>query len=207
MLRVCDRVVDDFNPVKIEDFVIGLDLVSEEDQSRPLYEFADLLGSEEVKNSGLKLFLHCGESLLMSNDFVIDAYLMGAERVGHAFNLYRNPELVKKFAEEKIAIEVCPISNFKLEYLSDLRLHPALGYMRSGIPVVICSDDGVYMTPEPLVDDFYAIILSWDLSLGDIKALCKNSITYSGLEKSETDELMTAWEGQWDAFIAGLIAD
>ena len=35
------------------------------------------------------------------------------------------------------------------------------------------------------VDDFYATILCWDLKLGDIKAICHNSITYSGLSEKE----------------------
>ncbi|MBO4898962.1 MAG: hypothetical protein J5509_01595 [Lachnospiraceae bacterium] len=203
-IRASSLVKDEFDPAKPEEFVIGLDLVSEEDTSRPLKEYTEYLTSEEVKNSGLKLFLHCGESLLNTNDTVIDAYTLGAVRAGHAFNLYRYPELMEKYAEDKVAIEVCPISNYRLDYVSDLRLHPALSYLRNGIPVCICSDDGVYLSTEPLVDDFYAAILSWDLSIGDIKAICRNSITYSGLPKEETDELMKTWEAQWDEFIADI---
>ncbi len=206
VIRIHNRVKDEFDSTASEDFVIGLDLVSEEDKSRPLKEYTEYLNSEKVRNSGLKLFLHCGESLLMSNDTVIDAYTLGGVRAGHAFNLYRYPELMKKYAEDKIAIEVCPISNYRLDYVSDMRLHPALSYLRSGIPVVICSDDGLYLSTEPLVDDYYAAILSWDLSLGDIKAICRNSITYSSLPKKQTDELMKTWEAQWDRFIKDVLA-
>lgn len=206
VIRIKDQVKDEFDSSVSEDFVIGLDLVSEEDRSYPLKEYTDYLNSEEVRNSGLKLFLHCGESLLMSNDTVIDAYTLGGVRAGHAFNLYRYPDLMKKYAEDKIAIEVCPISNYRLDYVSDLRLHPALSYMRNGIPVVICSDDGLYLSTQPLVDDYYAAILSWDLGIGDIKAICRNSITYSGLPKEQTDELMKVWEAQWDQFIKDVLA-
>ena len=195
---------DEFISDAPQDLIIGLDLVNEEDASKPLSNYVDYFLSDEVQNSGLKLFLHCGESLRTDNDSVIDAYLLGSARVGHAFNLYRFPELLKKYAENNIAIEVCPVSNYRLGYITDLRLHPALEYLRAGVPVVICSDDGTFLSEAPLVDDFFTAILCWDLSLGDIKALCRNSITYSGLSEEETDRLMKAWEAQWDLFIEQL---
>ena len=176
-------------------------MVNEEDASKPLSDYADYFLSEEVQNSGLKLFLHCGESLREDNTSVIDAYMLGAERAGHGFNLYRFPELMEKYIEKGVALEVCPISNYRLGYVEDLRLHPALTYLRNGVPVIICSDDGLYLSESPLVDDFYEAILCWDLSLGDVKALCKNSITYSGLTDQEKNRLMQAWEAQWDRFI------
>ena len=207
MIRVSKQVKDESDPDSIEDFVIGLDLVSEEDNAKPLEEYAEFLSSKEVKESGLNLFLHCGESLRKDNDSVVDAYLLGSKRVGHALNLYRFPELMKKYAQEKIAIEICLMSNYRLGYVSDLRLHPGLQYMINGIPVVLCSDDGLFMSRAPMVDDFYAAILCWDLNLGDIKAICRNSITYSGLSEKEIDRLMKAWEKQWNEFVEKVITE
>lgn len=201
-IRLSSIIKEEFDPDKTEDFIIGLDLVNEEDSSKGLAEYAEFFSSEEVASSGLKLFLHGGESLRMDNQEVIDAYLLGAERVGHGFNLYRYPELMTRFAEDKIAIEVCPMSNYRLKYVADLRLHPAVIYLRAGIPVVLCSDDGIYLTQEPLVDDYYAAILCWNLSLSDVKKIARNSIIYSGLPQDQTDALLSAWQEQWDAFIS-----
>ena len=205
MIRVSGIVKDEFDPENIEEFIIGLDLANEEDTSRPLSEYVDFLTSDEVVDSGLRLYLHCGESLRRDNDSVVDAYLLNSFRVGHAMNLYRFPELMKKYKESDIAIEVCPMSNYRLGYVRDLRLHPALQYMINGIPIVLCSDDGLFMTRTPLVDDFYAAILCWDLSLGDIKAICRNSIRYSGLSEKENDRLMKAWEDRWNIFVSNQI--
>ena len=202
IIRVSNIVKDEFDRNNIENFIIGLDLANEEDNSKPLSEYVDFLMSDEVTNSGLKLYLHCGESLRRDNDSVVDAYIVNSYRVGHALNLYRFPTLMKKYAEKKIAIEVCLMSNYRLGYVRDLRLHPALQYLINGIPITLCSDDGLFMARAPMVDDFYAAILCWDLKLGDIKAICRNSITYSGLSEKEIKRLMKAWENKWDSFVA-----
>jgi len=200
-IRISDTFLDESDPENPKKLIIGIDLVNEEDASRPLKDYAAFLTSDEVTNSGLGLYLHCGESLRTDNQSVLDAYLVNTVRAGHGFNLYRYPELMKLYAEKKIALEVCPISNYRLGYVSDLRLHPGLLYMRSGIPVTICSDDGLYLTPEPLVDDFYSVALCWDLNLAELKMLCRNSLVYAGLPEDETQELLKNWEAQWDKFI------
>ena len=202
MIRISKIVKDEFDPDDPEDFIIGLDLCNEEDNSRPLALYAEFLMSDEVRNSGLRLYLHCGESLRRENDSVVDAYIMESYRVGHAMNLYRFPDLMKEYEKKKTAIEVCLMSNYRLGYVRDLRIHPALQYMISGIPILLCSDDGLFMTRAPMVDDFYSAIVCWDLNLGDIKALCRNSIIYSGLSDKEINRLMTAWERQWNSFVS-----
>lgn len=175
--------------------------MNEEDKSKPLSDYAYLFLADEFIESGLKYILHCGESLRMGNESVIDALLLGASRIGHGLNLYRFPVLMEIYRNFDIAVELCPISNHRLGYVYDLRLHPGLLLMRSGIPTVLCSDDGIFMTQRPQVDEFFAAILSWNLNLGDIKALCRNSIQYACLSPEETDRLMQAWESQWNAFV------
>lgn len=202
VIRASKEIRDEYDPADPEAFIIGLDLVNEEDTGRPLETYGEFLRSEEVTSCGLDLYLHCGESLRTDNESVIDAYLDNSRRIGHGLNLYRFPDLMEKYRERGTVLEVCPMSNLRLGYVQDLRLHPALGYLRNDIPIVIGSDDGLFMTPDPLTDDLYSAILCWDLSLGDIKAICRRSIAESGLTKEETDQLMKTWEARWDGFIA-----
>ena len=199
-IRLSKEFKDDFDPDLPQNFMIGLDLVNEEDSSKSLDEYLDFLRSEEVKNSGLKLFLHCGESLRHNNTNVKYAYAAGTYRAGHAFNLYYFPDTMEKYIEDDITVEVCPISNLCLGYVHDLRLHPARYYLANDVPIVICSDDGLFMTPNPLVDDFYSAILSWDLSIQDIYEICERSITASGLSEEETDHLLKVWKWSWNDF-------
>ena len=199
-IRFSRELRDESDPVHPQNFIIGLDLVNEEDNSKPLDMYVDFLRSEKVKKSGLKLFLHCGESLRLSNTSVKDAYAAGTYRAGHAFNLFRFPATLKKYIEHNITVEVCPISNLCLGYIHDLRLHPAMYYQRGGVPIVICSDDGLFMTPNPLVDDFYSVILCWDLSLQEIRKICERSIRAGGLSEEETAHLLKVWRRRWNDF-------
>ena len=201
VMHLSSEIRDEYDPAHPKDFIIGLDLVNEEDNSKQLSEYADFFTSDEVRESGLKLFLHAGESLRFENEAVIDAYLYGASRIGHGINLFRFPKLMEKCREKGIAVEVCPISNYRLGYVNDFRLHPAQIYMQYGIPVVICSDDGLFLSREPLTDDFYAVILSWDLGVAEIKELCRNAIIYAGLPQDETEALLAKWEKDWNGFV------
>ena len=201
VMHLSSKIKDEYDPANPKAFIIGMDLVNEEDSSKPLREYADFFTSDEVKESGLKLFLHAGESLRYDNEEVIDAYLFGASRIGHGINLFRFPKLMEKFREKGIAVETAPISNYRLGYVSDLRLHPAQIYLKYGIPVVICSDDGLFLSREPLTDDFYAVILSWNLGVAEIKELCRNAIVYAGLPQDETEALLAKWEKDWNDFV------
>ncbi len=201
-IQMSREVVDDFDPENPRPFIIGLDMVNEEDMSHPLSEYAEFFMSDEVQSSGLQLFMHCGESLRLDNEAVVDAYMFGACRMGHGYNLYRYPKLMKAAAEKGVAVEACPVSNCLLGYATDLRLHPAQNYLRNGIPVALCSDDGLFLEDAPLTEDFFAATLSWNLTLGEIKTLAENSILYSGLPEDEVNALHDAWQKQWDAFIA-----
>ena len=205
-IRLATQIRDESDPNDPKNLIVGLDMVGDEDSSWPLKEMADFLGSDEVSKSDLALYLHCGESLAVRDDNVADAYLLGARRIGHGISLYRYPALMESYAKDAVAIEVSPMSDFRLGYVSDLRLHPGALYLRNGNQLVLCSDAGTFVEPAVLVDDFYAATLCWDMTLADIKALCRNSINYSSLSQEDKMSLMAAWETQWDAFVKAQLA-
>ncbi|MDO4938707.1 MAG: hypothetical protein Q4E54_01950 [Lachnospiraceae bacterium] len=182
-------------------FIVGIDLINEEDTSIDLDQYYDIIHAVTEINPELKITLHAGESLKVDNDNVIDAYLTGADRIGHALCLSRLPQLADRFAEEKITVELCPVSNNVFGYVPDLRSHPGIEFMRNGIPVVIGSDDPLEMCHEVMTDDFYLAILSWDLTLSDVKKICQNSIDYSFLNEKDKKELKENWSKKWDEFI------
>ncbi len=82
---------------------------------------------------------------------LFDAVLVDTRRIGHGFALFKHPVLLDKVSSNRyhnvivranfkqqikqrdIALEVCPISNQVLGYSQDLRTHPAIGYLKSGL--------------------------------------------------------------------------
>lgn len=195
------EIKDDYDPNNIYDFILGFDLINEEDMSKQLKDYAPILLEFSKKHPDFKYFLHCGESLEPKNSNLIDAYLLGASRVGHGLNLYRYPNLLKDYVNKEICLEICPISNQVLQYTKDIRLHPALEYIKRGLTISLCSDDPMYFENETLTDDFLAAIICWDLHLADIKQLCINSIMYSAISKKQKHELLKQWKIKWETFI------
>ncbi len=120
----------------------GFDLVEEEDRTNTnLFFINELLEARRKARScnlTLPLYLHSGESNWTENENALDAILLGARPIGHGLTLIKHPLLMRIVKERGIAIEVCPISNQVLGYVADLRNHPAVHYINSGLPVVLC---------------------------------------------------------------------
>lgn len=190
--------------VKNPNRILGYDLVEEEDKTNSnLYFINELLEArKKAKQMGttLPLYLHSGESNWMENENILDAILLGARRIGHGLTLIKHPLLMQIARDRNIAIEVCPISNQVLGYISDLRNHPAVTYINYGLPVVICSDDpGIWKSS--ISHDFYEAFMAWGLDLRGLKQLAKNSLIYSAMDRQDKEEALHHWEKKWEEFI------
>jgi adenosine deaminase CECR1 len=187
--------------------MIGFDLVDEEDKYQTnLYFINELLDARhkaEQRNITLPLYIHSGESNWTENENVLDAILLDARRIGHGIALFKHPLLMQIVKERGMAIEVCPISNQVLGYVADLRNHPAVLYINSGLPVVICPDDpGIWKCT--LSYDFYAAFMAWGLDLKCLKQLAMNSLTYSAMDPTEKERALEFWRKKWAEFITWL---
>ncbi len=187
--------------------IIGIDLVNEEDKEHTnLYYINELLEARhkaEQRNITLPLYLHSGESNWTENENVLDAILLDARRIGHGIALFKHPLLMQIVKERGIALEVCPISNQILGYVADLRNHPAVLYINSGLPVVICPDDpGIWKCTFSY--DFYAAFMAWGLDLKCLKQLAMNSLIYSAMNPEEKERALELWREKWAKFITWL---
>lgn len=207
MLDLKKRIKDDSDPENPVDLIVGMDMAGQEDAA---WSFARMLPDFEVLyNQGYlrDLYLHAGESNRQNSYNVVDAYLLKSNRIGHGTNLYRFPELAGKFAEEKIPLEIAPVSNYSLGYVTDWRNHPAIEYVRRGIPVVIGSDDPLLFGNNGLSYDFFIAAVYWNMQLAELKKFCINSITYSAVTEREREKMMERWSQLWDDFIDDVLQD
>lgn len=192
---------------KYPDKIKGFDLAEEEDKTHTnLYFINELLAAQREaarRNITLPLYLHSGESNWPENENLYDAVLLGAKRIGHGFALVKHPLLMQIVKERDIAIEVCPISNQVLGFVADLRNHPAVHYINSGLPVVLCPDDPAIMR-YTFSYDYYMAFMAWGLDLRCLKQLAMNSLTYSTMNKTEKKAALARWEKDWQAFIRWL---
>ncbi len=183
----------------------GYDLVAEEDAGHPtLYHLESFLKLKELNTQSqhkLDSYLHNGESDWVDNTNLFDAVLLGSKRIGHGFNLFRYPGLMKLAKRNNTCIEVNPLSNQILGYVRDLRMHPAYNYMRDGVQITISSDDPLFFGYKGLSYDYWHIYMAWQLSLKDLKKLSKNGIIYSSLTVQEKEIALKNWERRWESFV------
>jgi len=195
---------------KYPDFVIGFDLVGEEDTGHTTYYYvedvAKIIRLSDKYERPLPLFFHDGETARTGNLNVFDAILLGARRIAHGFNIFHYPALMETMKELNVTLEVCPISNQVLRLVDDMRNHPASSYVARGMSVTINSDDAGLLNYDGVYWDYYMAFMSWDVDIRTLKALARNSLEASSLAGSERAVHLKLWESQWAAFVADLVA-
>lgn len=194
------------------DMIVGYDLVGFETTGHSLLYYLDnlLLSAKDYEfkyGVTLPYFFHAGESGWGHDKNPYDAVLLKSKRIGHGFNLVHFPNLMQEIKKQNICIEICPISNQVLGYVKDLRIHPAVGYLKQGVPCIISSDDPMLFKTYGLTYDFWEAIMAWNLSLADIKQLCMNSILYSSLSDEEKSKMLEHWNKEWTLFVRHILAD
>lgn len=191
------------------DFIIGFDIVGQEDNTKITLHAA----SEVLQNmpKTAKFFFHAGETNWYNSQAdlnLLDAILMNSARIGHGYALLKHPVMRKAVQDRKIAIEVSPLSNQILHLVWDLRNHPAGFFLSEDVPMVIANDDPGFWGAKGLSYDMYYAIMSFapmNAGLKTLKNIVWNSIKYSSLndkERKMAEKLLTK---QWNAFVKDVI--
>ncbi|KAJ2940164.1 hypothetical protein O0L34_g11729 [Tuta absoluta] len=185
------------------EFFAGFDIVGQEDLGNPLIDFEAQLTA--VKD--LDFFFHAGETDWFgtaTDTNLVDAIILGAKRLGHAYALPKHPLLRKEVIKRDIGIEVNVISNAVLSLVKDIRNHPLSTFIAEGMPVVLSSDDPGAWEADPISHDYYVAFTAVASKLSDLKllkALALNSIKYSALKGDEKSNAFDVFHRQWDSFI------
>eukprot|EP00756_Hemistasia_phaeocysticola_P047989 Hpha_TRINITY_DN22438_c0_g1::TRINITY_DN22438_c0_g1_i1::g.95026::m.95026/K19572/CECR1, ADA2; adenosine deaminase CECR1 len=197
---------------RLPEFIAGYDLVGEEDGGHRLEEFAPQLLDPFVVNASLPFFFHAGETdwrgAQTTGDNVFDAALL-SERVGHGLAFASAPVAVEAFKARGGCVEVCPISNQLLQYVVDLRTHPAVSLLAQGLDVVISNDDPAILgTTDSMGWDWWAVVSAWAyLDLRTVKHMCKASISHSRASPALKQKILQRWEEDWAVWVGTLAKD
>jgi adenosine deaminase len=125
---------------------VGLDLADNEEgfDSKP---FAPLF--HKAKKAGLGITIHSGEAPHpKSPKWVLDAInVLGAERIGHGVQIYRDEDVMRAVREKDVVLELCPTSNMLTNAIPNLKDHPLKRLHEFGVKVTINTDDpGIFNT-------------------------------------------------------------
>ena len=196
--------------------LVGVDLVGVEDDGHSLLYHAHTLLSLDVPlylGAGVTLWppdidpSDGGEDMGGPGGNVYDAVVLETRRVGGGLSLASHPQLLRVLSDRGTAVEVCPARDQLLGYVPDMRAHPAVGYFRSGVPIVLASCDAGTMGTD-LTVDWYLAYVGWGLGLADIKQLAINSLNYSAMATDDvTSAIDKVWTPAWDRYIRTLYDD
>ncbi|CAH2052295.1 unnamed protein product, partial [Iphiclides podalirius] len=182
----------------------GFDLVGQEDLGTPLIAFVPRL--LEIAPH-LNYFFHAGETDwygTLTDENLVDAMLLGAKRIGHAYALPKHPVILREVLKRDIGLEINVISNSVLSLVRDTRNHPLSSFLAQGLPVVLSSDDPGVWEADPLSEDFYVAFVSVASRLSDLrmlKQLAINSLKYSALDTEAKFRALRNFHFKWNDFV------
>ncbi|KIX01491.1 uncharacterized protein Z518_09217 [Rhinocladiella mackenziei CBS 650.93] len=210
----------------------GYDLVAQEDLGRPLVDIApELIWFQEQTaslNISMPFFFHAGETLGDGNSTdnnLFDAVLFNSRRIGHGFSLYKHPKLMRLVQDQRVMVEVCPISSEVLRLATDVLHHPLPAMIAHGVPTAISNDDPSILGQDApgLSFDFYQAIQGFDnLGLGGLGALAQNSVRWSQFEDQSQEDWvrdidlgvdgggikakkLKEWHEKWETFCSWIV--
>lgn len=97
--------------------VIGIDVAGPASETFHLKEYQPLFA--KARSEGLQVTIHSGE-VEEAND-IWEALEFGKpKRIGHGIKAAYDKQLMKKLADEKVVLEVCPFSNLATKAVKDL---------------------------------------------------------------------------------------
>lgn len=105
---------------------------------------------------------------------------LGAERIGHGVRAIEDPSLVTYLAEQKIPLDVCPLSNVRLGVAPSLEAHPLPKLLAAGVTVTMNSDDPSLFNTS-LSEDYATLVEPFGLTVEQIDAIVLNGFRSSFL--------------------------
>ena len=115
------------------------------------------------------------------------------KRIDHGNRALEDLALIKRIAQEKIPLTVCPLSNKRLQVCPDLTQHPLQKMLDAGLIVTINSDDPSYFGGY-LTDNFLAITKALSLDRKALMTLGRNAFIASFLPDREKQKALDVFD-------------
>ena len=161
------------------DKFIGVGLDSSE-VGHPPEKFARVFA--KCRQQGLHLVAHAGEEGPPA--YVWSALdVLKVERIDHGVQSAKDPALMKRLAQDRIPLTVCPLSNLKLCVFPQLELHNIRELLDAGLAATINSDDPAYFGGY-MNDNFLQTFAATRLDARHAYQLARNSFEGSFAEDS-----------------------
>ncbi len=146
----------------------------------------------------MHITIHAGENVDVKSIWEA-VYHLNAERIGHGLTLMENPELMKRFIDKNIAVEMCPSSNFQIvgyrdNYLPQTqaqKIYPLKAYLNEGIKVTVNTDNPGISRTNLTQELHRAARLTPDgLCLWDVLKIVRNGFKASFVDRIDRNRML-----------------
>lgn len=169
--------------------LVGFDLAGQEDLYPPELFRGEF---EQISKMHIPITVHAGENA--PSEFVERAILdLRARRIGHGLALANDTQLMKRAREERICLELCPVSNFQTNQVIPAdkdqrgRKYPLKKFLISGNAVCINTDNPLISHTNMIKECFQASFAYGDngLSLWELLRIFRMGFVHSFLNLPE----------------------
>jgi adenosine deaminase len=166
--------------LKHKDRIIGIGLDSSE-VGHPPSKFKSVF--RRARDEGFRLVAHAGEEGPPA--YVWEAIdVLGVDRIDHGNRALEDPALVRRLAQDGLALTVCPLSNLRLCVVRDMKEHPLRRMMDAGLTVTINSDDPAYFGGY-INENFASVGSALGLSVEELAQIARNGFAASFMTDAE----------------------
>ncbi|MDE0436787.1 MAG: adenosine deaminase [bacterium] len=174
------------------DVVGAFGLVNDE-MAHPVEDFVEALAI--TSGAGLALTPHSGE--FGGPDHVAAALGLGAARIQHGIAAAADTRVMRRLAESRVCLDVCPTSNVAVGAVKSLEEHPLPVLVENGVEVSINADDSLLFGCS-LLSEYELARDAFGLSDRRIAAIAEASILHSTADGS-LKAAAAAAVGKWFA--------
>ncbi|HEY8190186.1 MAG TPA: adenosine deaminase [Micavibrio sp.] len=165
--------------------IIGVGLDSSE-VGHPPSKFANAFA--KARAEGFKIAVaHAGEEGPPA--YVWEALdILKVNRIDHGNRALEDQKLIRRLADDRMALTVCPLSNLKLCVVKDLTGHPLKKMLDLGLKATVNSDDPSYFGGY-MNENFIAVAKGVGLTRAELLTLSRNAIDASFADDIRKTEL------------------
>ncbi len=196
---------------------VGVNIVAPEDDPTAVADYTlhmRMLRFLHDRDKALHLSLHAGELVpglvppeALRSHIREAVEIAGAARIGHGVDVADEADaagLLREMAARGVAVEINATSNQQILGVRGTD-HPFGLYRRSGVPVVISTDDeGV--SRIDMTHEYVHAALTWHLGYDGLKDLARASLAYSFLDKDDKARAQQRLEQEFSRFEQHVLA-
>eukprot|EP00057_Strongylocentrotus_purpuratus_P031699 XP_785367.3 PREDICTED: adenosine deaminase [Strongylocentrotus purpuratus] len=197
MIRPCPEFSNEVVELSHEflnDTVVGVDMAGDEDASCTKQHIDAFRLAGDL---GLHRTVHAGELGPAENvRFAVEQ--LGAERIGHGYQIYQDPDIYKMIRDRFIHLELCPTSSiYTGAWKGKLSDHIAKRFAKDGFNIGINTDDPTLLL-NTMESEFQLAKTYFDFTDSQMKNMTLNAAQSCFLPDKEKTSLVKELQAKFD---------